>query len=104
MLTSSHNFGQAYITLLSPMSNEADLPERYPNAVQTIEQMSAYQELITDLKDTVQPELDLIDTRIIAPIKEFNEVIKHAKKAITKRDHKVCLFTNICQKKKAQKN
>ncbi|PLW16008.1 hypothetical protein PCANC_16595 [Puccinia coronata f. sp. avenae] len=92
MLTSSHNFGQAYITLLSPMSNEADLPERYPNAVQTIEQMSAYQELITDLKDTVQPELDLIDTRIIAPIKEFNEVIKHAKKAIIKRDHKLIDF------------
>jgi len=89
MLTSSHNFGQAYITLLSPMSNEADLPERYPNAAQTIEQMSTYQELITDLKDTIQPELDLIDTRIIAPIKEFNEVIKHAKKAITKRDHKL---------------
>ncbi|KNZ51290.1 hypothetical protein VP01_400g14 [Puccinia sorghi] len=92
MLTSSHNFGQAYITLLSPMSNEVDLPERYPNASQTIEQMSAYQELITDLKDTIQPELDLIDTRIIAPIKEFNEVIKHAKKAITKRDHKLIDF------------
>ena len=92
MLTSSHNFGQAYVTLLSPMSNEADLPERYPNAVKTIDQMSAYQELVTDLKDTVQPELDLIDTRIIAPIKEFNEVIKHAKKAITKRDHKLIDF------------
>ncbi|KAI7934782.1 hypothetical protein MJO29_016045 [Puccinia striiformis f. sp. tritici] len=92
MLTSSHNFGQAYITLLSPMSNEVDLPERYPNAVQTIEQMSAYQELITDLRDTIQPELDLIDTRIIAPIKEFNEVIKRAKKAITKRDHKLIDF------------
>jgi amphiphysin len=89
MLTSSHNFGQAYVTLLSPMANEADLPERYPNAAQTIEQMAAYQELVTDLRDTVQPELDLIDTRIIAPIREFNEVIKHAKKAITKRDHKV---------------
>ncbi|MBW0539401.1 hypothetical protein O181_079116 [Austropuccinia psidii MF-1] len=92
MLTSSFNFGQAYITLLSPMSNEVDLPERYPNASKTIEQMSFYQDLITDLKDTIQPELELIETRIIAPIKEFLEVIKKAKKAITKRDHKLIDF------------
>lgn len=92
MLTSSHDFGQAYITLLSPMSNEVDLPERYPNAARTIEQMSFYQELITDLKSTIQPELDLIDTRIIAPIKEYNEIVKKAKKAITKRDHKLIDF------------
>lgn len=89
MLTSSHNFGQAYITLLSPIANELDLISRYPSAAKTIEQMSSYQELITDLRDTVQPELELIDSRIMAPVKEYIDVIKRAKKTITKRDHKV---------------
>lgn len=92
MLSSSHDFGQAYITLLSPMSNELDLAERYPSASKTIEQMSAYQELITDLRDTVQPELDLIDSRITAPIKEYLEILKRVRKAITKRDHKLIDF------------
>ncbi|KAG0142334.1 hypothetical protein CROQUDRAFT_662630 [Cronartium quercuum f. sp. fusiforme G11] len=92
MLTSSHNFGQAYITLLSPIANELDLASRYPSAAQTIDQMASYQELITDLRDTIQPELELIDSRITAPVKEFIEVIKRAKKTITKRDHKLIDF------------
>lgn len=92
MLTSSHNFGQAYITLLSPIANELDLATRYPSAAKTIEQMASYQELITDLRDTVQPELELIDSRIMAPVKEFLEVIKRARKTIVKRDHKLIDF------------
>ncbi|KAH9820588.1 hypothetical protein DFH28DRAFT_629898 [Melampsora americana] len=92
MLTSSHNFGQAYITLLSPIANELDLASRYPSAAKTIEQMTSYQELITDLRDTVQPELELIDSRIMAPVKEFIEVIKRARKTIVKRDHKLIDF------------
>ncbi|KAI8448751.1 hypothetical protein BY996DRAFT_8415918 [Phakopsora pachyrhizi] len=92
MLVASHQFGQAYITLLSPMSNEEDLSTRYPESAKTIEQMASYQELITDLRDTIQPELDLIESRIIAPVKEYLEVLKSARKMIVKRDHKLIDF------------
>ena len=42
-----------------------------------------------ELKDTLSPELELISSRIIAPAKEFQGVMKTIRKNITKREHKV---------------
>lgn len=89
MLNSSTNFATAFVTLFNPIGSEGDLSVRYPSAQQTIEQIGNYQDVIADLKDTIQPELELVDTRIIAPVKEFMEILKQVKKTITKRDHKV---------------
>lgn len=93
MLSSSSNFATAFVTLFNPIGSEADLSVRYPSAQQTIEQIDNYQGVIAELKDTVQPELELVDTRIIAPVKEYMEILKQVKKSVTKRDHKVRSLT-----------
>ena len=42
-----------------------------------------------ELKETLSPELELIETRVIAPAKEMQTVMKAIRKTMTKRDHKV---------------
>jgi hypothetical protein len=39
--------------------------------------------------ETLAPELDLIDTRIVHPSKELVDICKKIRKTITKRDHKL---------------
>jgi hypothetical protein len=43
-----------------------------------------------ELQSAVAPELDLIESRISTPLREFQAVLKTIRKTITKRDHKVC--------------
>jgi len=45
----------------------------------------------SDLTETLNPELELIDSRIIVPCKELQEICKRIRKTIVKRDHKVGL-------------
>lgn len=42
-----------------------------------------------ELKTAIVPELELIETRIMGPIKEFQGVMKLIRKSLTKREHKV---------------
>lgn len=42
-----------------------------------------------DLRSSVAPELELIESRIVSPTKEFQGVMKTIRKSITKRDHKL---------------
>ena len=41
------------------------------------------------MKSSVVPELELIESRIVGPIKEFQGILKAIRKSITKRGHKV---------------
>jgi amphiphysin len=43
-----------------------------------------------EMRSSVAPELDLIDSRVVGPLKELQGVLKSVRKTITKRDHKVC--------------
>ena len=42
-----------------------------------------------ELRSTIGPELELIESRISGPTKEFQAVLKLIRKSITKREHKV---------------
>ena len=52
--------------------------------------MDGYAATLEDLKSSVVPELELIESRIVGPIKEFQGILKAIRKSITKREHKVC--------------
>lgn len=41
------------------------------------------------IAETLAPELDLIDTRIVLPSKELVDICKKIRKTITKREHKL---------------
>jgi amphiphysin len=43
-----------------------------------------------EMRTLIAPELELIESRIVGPAKEFQTVLKTIRKTITKREHKVC--------------
>ncbi|KDE04005.1 hypothetical protein MVLG_05507 [Microbotryum lychnidis-dioicae p1A1 Lamole] len=89
MLTSGAGFATAFATLFQPINDEASLTVKHPEAATTLRNISSYQELMAELRDTIQPELELIDSRVIAPLREYQDLLKKIRKTITKREHKL---------------
>jgi amphiphysin len=89
MFNAGVEFTDHFIALFSPVTGEFDLARQYPDSAATFENMGSYQELMAELNAAVQPELELIQSRIVGPLKEFKEVVKAVRKSITKREHKV---------------
>lgn len=89
MLTTQANFAAAFSTLFQPLANETSLSYSHPESAQTLKSIVIYQDAMNELRDVIQPELDLIDGRVIAPLKEYGDLLKKVRKTITKRDHKV---------------
>jgi len=89
MFKGGAEFADHFIALFSSVTGEFDLAKQHPNSAATFENMGPYQELMAELNLAVQPELELIQSRIIGPLKEFKEVVKAVRKSITKREHKV---------------
>ena len=87
-------FADHFNAVFSPVTGEFDLARQHPDSDPTFENIGPYQELMAELDLAVQPELELIQSRIVAPLKEFKEVVKAVRKSITKREHKVnhCLL------------
>jgi amphiphysin len=44
------------------------------------------------MSDTLAPELELIESRIVQPCKDLNEICKKIRKTAVKRDHKLVDF------------
>jgi amphiphysin len=58
----------------------------------TVKSVDAYESAVEDVRSAVSPELELIESRIVGPLKEFQGIVKTIRKTITKREHKVlCL-------------
>ncbi|GAA5846829.1 hypothetical protein JCM5353_005344 [Sporobolomyces roseus] len=92
MLTSQAGFATAFSTLFSPLNDELPLASRHPEAQGTIDNIANYHDLMNELRDAVQPELELIDSRVTAPLKEYSDLLKKIRKTITKREHKLTDF------------
>lgn len=71
------------------MVGEYDLIGKHPDAEKTIRNVDQYATCMQELKETLSPELELIQTRVIAPAEEMQTVMKAIRKTMTKRDHKV---------------
>lgn len=41
------------------------------------------------MAETLAPELELIDARIVSPCKDLNDICRRIRKTITKREHKL---------------
>ena len=92
MLLSGSNFGRHFDTLFQPIGSEYDLERNHPNAQTTMHNLPLYGQLMDELKETLTPEIELIESRVLAPTKDFQVVIKAIRKNITKRDHKLVDF------------
>ncbi|PWN20365.1 BAR-domain-containing protein [Microstroma glucosiphilum] len=95
MLLSGAAFGTSFSDLFHPIGSEYDLEGKHPESVNTIAELQNYQLMMEELRETLTPEIELIDSRVVAPSKEFEGVLKAIRKNITKRDHKLVDYDRI---------
>ncbi|WFC94630.1 BAR adaptor protein Hob1 [Malassezia brasiliensis] len=92
MLSSSQLYAQEFSALFHPFGTEYDLERRHPEAVQTLVNLTGYVAHVDELREALRPEMELISSRVIAPVQELEVMLKSISKAITKRDHKLIDF------------
>lgn len=90
MLDYQIDFSKAIEEIYKPISGKlsdpsATIPEDNPEGIKASEQ---YREVVKELKETLKPDLELIETRIVQPAQELLKVIQSIRKMATKRDHK----------------
>lgn len=90
MLTHQIEFSKAIAEIYKPISGrvsdpDSTIPDGNPEGIRACEE---YEAIVQDLRATLQPELEMIDARIIKPAMELLEVSKVMRKSATKRDHK----------------
>ncbi|CAO1616996.1 unnamed protein product [Parajaminaea phylloscopi] len=95
MLLSGASFGASFSTLFHPIGSEYDISGRHPAAAATIDNISYYQQMMEELRETLTPEIDLIESRVVAPVKEFETILKAIRKNVTKRDHKLVDYDRL---------
>jgi amphiphysin len=89
LFTAGAGFATHFSTLFHPISGEYDLIGKNPDASQTIRSVSKYETAMEQLRSAIGPELELIESRVVGPTKELQQIMKLIRKSITKRDHKV---------------
>ena len=90
MLEYQIDFSKAIEEIYKPISGRlsdpnSTVPEDNPEGIKASEQ---YREVVKDLKETLQPDLELIEKRIVNPSQELLKVIQSIRKMATKREHK----------------
>ena len=90
MLNHQIEFSKAVQEIYKPISGRVSdpdslIPEGNPEGIQACEE---YENIVRELQATLQPELEMIQARVIGPADELLNVIKVVQKAILKRQHK----------------
>lgn len=90
MLNHQMEFSKACAEIYKPISGRMSDPDSYisegnPEGIEACEQ---YETIVQQLKETLAPELEMIETRVIKPADELLDIIKAVRKLATKRDHK----------------
>jgi len=90
MLSHQIEFSQAMTEVYKPISGRMSDPdsmkiEGNPEGIRACEE---YEAVVKDLQETLAPELEMIESRIIRPANELLDVIKVIRKTALKREHK----------------
>ncbi|PYH95899.1 BAR adaptor protein RVS167 [Aspergillus ellipticus CBS 707.79] len=90
MLSYQIGFSKAIAELYKPISGRASDPSSYtiegnPEGIRACEE---YEAIVKDLQESLVPELEMIESRVISPAQQLLEVIKVIRKVGVKRDHK----------------
>ncbi|CAL3972754.1 hypothetical protein PZA11_004207 [Diplocarpon coronariae] len=90
MMTHQIEFSQAIAEIYKPISGrvsdpDSAIPEGNPEGIRACEE---YEAICRDLLATLQPELEMIETRVIRPADELLDIIKVIRKTALKRQHK----------------
>lgn len=90
MLNHQIEFSKAIAEIYKPISGRVSDPdsivqEGNPEGIRACEE---YEAIVKELQATLQPELEMIETRVIKPADELLEIVKVIRKSATKRQHK----------------
>lgn len=90
MLDFQIDFSKAIEEIYKPISGRlldpnSTVPEDNPEGIKASEQ---YREVVKELKETLKPDLELIEKRIVDPAQQLLKVIQAIRKMATKREHK----------------
>lgn len=90
MLSHQIGFSKAIAEIYKPISGRLSdptsaKPEGNPEGIRACEE---YETVVRELQDTLTPELEMIDTRVVKPADEMLQVIKLIRKMAQKRDRK----------------
>ena len=90
MLNHQIDFSKSIQEIYKPISGRVSdpnslIPEGNPEGIRACEE---YESIVRELQATLQPELEMIEQRVIAPADQLLEVIKVIRKINQKRDHK----------------
>lgn len=90
MLNHQIEFSQAVAEIYKPISGRVSdpdsiIPEGNPEGIRACEE---YEAIVKELLATLQPELEMIETRVIQPADELLGIVKIIRKSAVKRQHK----------------
>ncbi|KAI1129087.1 BAR domain-containing protein [Nemania abortiva] len=90
MLSHQIEFSKAMTEIYKPISGRVSDPDSLvvhgnPEGIRACEE---YEAVVKDLQETIAPELEMIESRIIRPSDELLDVLKVIRKTAVKRDHK----------------
>ncbi|KAJ4985023.1 BAR domain-containing protein [Stagonosporopsis vannaccii] len=90
MLTHQIEFSKAIADIYKPISGRMSDPTSFHDEGNTagIEACEQYQEVVGELQETLKPELEMIESRVISPANQLLDIIKAVRKLGAKRDHK----------------
>lgn len=90
MLKHQIEFSKAIAEIYKPISGRMSDPDSYISEGNTegIRACDEYEGIVGQLQETLKPELEMIETRVIRPADELLEIIKAVRKIALKRDHK----------------
>ena len=97
MLSHQIEFSKAIQEIYKPISGRVSDPNSIkPEGNQEgISACEEYQTAVHDLQETLKPELEMLETRIIQPANDLIAVIKGVQKMLTKRNHKLLDYDRI---------
>lgn len=90
MLEHQIEFSKAIAEVYKPISGRMSDPTSFLDEGNAagIEACDAYEGVVKELQDTLKPELEMIESRVIRPANELLDIIKAVRKLALKRDHK----------------
>jgi len=90
MLDHQIEFSKATAEMYKPISGRMSDPDSFISEGNTegIAACEEYEAIVQDLKASLQPELEMIEARVVKPAEELQEIIKAVRKLASKRDHK----------------
>ena len=90
MLNHQIEFSRAIAEIYKPISGRVSDPDSFVGEGNEagIEACDQYESVVRELQDTLAPELEMIEQRVIAPTDELLQVIKAVRKTTLKRGHK----------------